>query len=94
MKIAVISDIHANKSALERVLDDIKIFSPDKIFCLGDLILAGYNPNYVCQKMLDLKDEYNDNFIIIQGNTDKMIANCSEDLIEKTKKAFPCMGYS
>lgn len=94
MKIAVISDIHANKSALDNVLKDIENFNPDKIFCLGDLILAGYNPNYVCQKILDLKEKYGQNFIIIQGNTDKMIANCTDSLIEKTKQAFPCMGYS
>ncbi len=94
MKIAVISDIHANKDALEEVLKDIKIFNPDMIFCLGDLILAGYNPNFVCEKIFELKDSMKENFIIIQGNTDKMVANCNSQIIENTKKAFPCMGYS
>lgn len=94
MKIAVISDIHANKLALDCVLKDIEKFNPDKIFCLGDLILAGYDPNYVCQKLMDLKEKYGDNFLIIQGNTDKMVANCSDELLEKVKKAYPCMGYS
>ena len=32
MKIAVISDIHANKDALDKVLEDINKFNPDKIF--------------------------------------------------------------
>ena len=94
MKIAVISDIHANKLALERVLEDIKQFNPDKIFCLGDLILAGYNPNYVVKTILELKDKYKDNFEIIQGNTDKMVAYCNDEMLEKTKAGFPCMGYS
>ena len=94
MKIAVISDIHANKDALEEVLKDIKIFNPDMIFCLGDLILAGYNPNFVCEKIFELKNLFGENFKIIQGNTDKMVANCNLQLIEDTKKAFPCMGYS
>ena len=94
MKIAVISDIHANKLALDKVLEDIKIFNPDKIFCLGDLILAGYNPNYVVKTIMDLQEKYKENFEIIQGNTDKMIANCTSELIEKTKTVFPCMGYS
>lgn len=94
MKIAVISDIHANKLALDSVLDDINEFNPDKIFCLGDLILAGYNPNYVVSKMIELKEKMQNNFEIIQGNTDKMVANCTKELIEKTKNAFPCMGYS
>ena len=49
-KIAVISDIHANPLALVSVMDDIQKFKPDKIFCLGDLILGGYDPNYVCKE--------------------------------------------
>ena len=94
MKIAVISDIHANKDAFDKVLEDIKIFNPDKIFCLGDLILAGYNPNYVCEKIFELKEKMKDDFEIIQGNTDKMVSNATDELIAKTKEAFPCMGYS
>ena len=94
MKIAIISDIHANKDALDKVLEDINQFNPDKIFCLGDLILAGYNPNYVCEKMLELKEKYAENFEIIQGNTDKMVSNCTSELLENAKKGFPCMGYS
>ncbi|MBR1617751.1 metallophosphoesterase family protein [bacterium] len=94
MKIAVISDLHANPKALLEVLEDIKAFSPDKIFCLGDLILAGYDPNKVCEIIFNLKDKYKENFEIIQGNTDKMVANCDDALLQKTKEAFPCMGYS
>ena len=94
MKIAVISDIHANKDALDKVLQDINQFNPDKIFCLGDLILAGYNPNYVCEKIFKLIEKYKENFEIIQGNTDKMVSNCTAELIENAKKSFPCMGYS
>lgn len=94
MKIAVISDIHANQSAFDAVMEDINKFNPDKIFCLGDLILAGYRPNYICEKILELKDKMGENFEIIQGNTDKMVANCNEKLLEDAKKSYPCMGYS
>ena len=41
MKIAVISDIHGNLEAMNRVLEDIKKRNIDKIFCLGDIILKG-----------------------------------------------------
>ncbi len=51
MKIAVISDIHANKTALDCAINDINKFNPDKIFCLGDIILAGYDPNGVCEEI-------------------------------------------
>ncbi len=94
MKIAVISDLHANPLAFEKVLEDINTFNPDKIFCLGDLILAGYDPNKVCEKIFELKDKFSENFEIIQGNTDKMIAFCNDEMVKKTKEAFPCMGFS
>lgn len=94
MKIAVISDIHANKNAFDKVMEDIEKFNPDKIFCLGDLILAGYNPIYIGEKIFELKEKLGQNFEIIQGNTDKMVSNCNEEMILKTKEAFPCMGYS
>ncbi len=47
MKIALLSDIHANLPALEVVLADIDGRKPDAVYCLGDLV--GYNvwPNEV-----------------------------------------------
>lgn len=42
MKIAVISDIHANISALEAVLKDIEGKQVDQVYCAGDLV--GYAP--------------------------------------------------
>ena len=42
MKIALISDVHANLSALEEVMRDIDSHSPDEIICLGDTV--GYGP--------------------------------------------------
>src|ERR1700689_3035979 len=38
MRLAVISDIHANLAALEAVLDDIASKSPDAIINLGDCV--------------------------------------------------------
>jgi len=94
MKIAVISDIHANPLAYDAVFKDIEEFNPDKIFCLGDLFLGGYDTNYIGQKIFELKEKMRNNFEIIQGNTDKMIAKATQELIQKTKDAFACMGYS
>jgi predicted phosphodiesterase len=42
MKIAVISDIHSNLSALQAVLADIDTRKVDQIICLGDVL--GYGP--------------------------------------------------
>ena len=46
MKIAIMSDIHSNLEALESVLADIKA---DEIYCLGDLVGYGPNPNEVVE---------------------------------------------
>ncbi len=89
MKIAVISDIHANTLALDAVLEQIDKIGVDRVFCLGDILIAGYDPNGTAQKILNIK-----NLEIIQGNTDKMVANYSEELFEKAKNKFPCMGYA
>ncbi len=47
MKLAVISDIHANLHALEAVLDDLDQADPDLLCCLGDLVGYGAHPNEV-----------------------------------------------
>ncbi|HEX4109226.1 MAG TPA: metallophosphoesterase family protein [Solirubrobacteraceae bacterium] len=45
MKVAVISDIHANRHALEAVLEDIAGSDADSIWCLGDLVGYGADPD-------------------------------------------------
>lgn len=44
MRIAIISDIHGNKEALETALEDIRQRAPDRIVCLGDIVGYGANP--------------------------------------------------
>lgn len=89
MKVAVISDIHGNMQALETVLADIKNEECDKIFCLGDLAMAGPEPQKAIELIKNLYDE--GKIELIQGNTDEMIANY-EIFGTKVKAAFPIMG--
>ncbi len=77
MKIAIISDIHGNVEALESVLDDIKKEGCTKIFCLGDIAMAGPEPKKTIQKINNLMQS--EDFYIIQGNTDKMLSVFSFD---------------
>ncbi len=49
MKIAVMSCIHGNYEALNAVLSDIDKQGADKIFCLGDLVGYGPDPNRVVE---------------------------------------------
>jgi predicted phosphodiesterase len=41
-RLAIISDIHGNRVALEQVLRDCEVRNVDAIFCLGDIV--GYGP--------------------------------------------------
>jgi diadenosine tetraphosphatase ApaH/serine/threonine PP2A family protein phosphatase len=47
LRVAVISDIHANLHALEAVLEAIDADPPDALWCLGDLVGYGPRPNEV-----------------------------------------------
>jgi putative phosphoesterase len=84
MKIAVISDIHGNIQALEAVLNDIKNESCKRIFCLGDLAMAGPEPSKTIDRIIELEASLD--MPVIQGNTDEMIANCNNRILHLLKK--------
>lgn len=69
MKIALLSDIHANLPALEAAFADIEKQNPDAIYCLGDLV--GYNtwPNEVVKEIRDRK------IATLAGNHDLKVLN-------------------
>jgi predicted phosphodiesterase len=48
MRVAVVSDIHANLHALEAVLAAIDADPVDELWCLGDLVGYGPKPNECC----------------------------------------------
>lgn len=70
-KIAIISDIHGNITALNTILDDIKKRNIKKIFCLGDSITKCAHPDLVIDKLKEVCE------IIIIGNCDYAI--CKEE---------------
>ena len=48
MRVAVISDVHGNLSALEAVLAAVDAEATDELWCLGDLVGYGARPNECC----------------------------------------------
>jgi predicted phosphodiesterase len=48
MKVAVVSDIHANYQALAAVLAEVAREKPDELWCLGDIVGYGPQPNLCC----------------------------------------------
>lgn len=52
MKLAILSDVHANLEALKAVIKDIESKGVEKVFFLGDAVGYGANPNE-CVEILD-----------------------------------------
>jgi putative phosphoesterase len=67
MRIAVLSDIHDNITALEAVLADLRETSPDLILHGGDLVHGGSSPVEVLDQIRDL------GWPGVIGNTDEML---------------------
>ena len=51
MRVAVISDVHANYHALEAVLEQIDAARVDAVWCLGDTVGYGPQPNECCERV-------------------------------------------
>jgi diadenosine tetraphosphatase ApaH/serine/threonine PP2A family protein phosphatase len=64
MRVAVISDPHANLPALEAVLAAIDAEPPDELWCLGDLVGYGPHPNEVVATVGERAD------VVLAGNHD------------------------
>lgn len=89
MKIAVLSDIHGNMQALEKVVEDIKKHNCEKVFCLGDLAMAGPQPRAAIDYVKNQPD-----WVVIQGNTDKLISDFSPEIFNDIKSKFPLMAHA
>jgi len=49
MRIAVLSDIHGNRHAFEAVLDAVDAEGVDDVWCLGDVVGYGADPDACCE---------------------------------------------
>lgn len=67
MKIALISDLHANVPALERVLEEAGRRAVDRVICLGDVVDLGPEPGRVVAMLRE------GNIDCLQGNHDPMM---------------------
>ena len=45
MKVAITSDIHSNRQALEAVLEAIAVSDAAEMWCLGDIVGYGADPD-------------------------------------------------
>ena len=82
MRVAVISDIHANLHALEAVLAAIDADPVDELWCLGDLVGYGPKPNECCALVAGARS------VCLCGNHDLAVRG-TIDLVEFSGDAGP-----
>ena len=68
MRIAVITDVHANSPALDAVVDDAKRAGAEVYWLLGDLVAMGPDPAGTAQRLRALDAD-----VMIMGNTDRYV---------------------
>lgn len=71
-RVAVLSDVHGNITALEAVRAAIHREKPDAVLVAGDLALGGHDPAGTLSLLRDME---RDGAIIVQGNTDIAVAD-------------------
>ena len=86
MTILIISDIHANKEALDAVLADAGDY--DEAWCLGDLVDYGPNPNECIETVRNLP-----NLTCLMGNHDAAVLG-KLDLSTFNREAFTSVTWT
>lgn len=71
-RLAALSDVHGNATAMEAVLKAIAREKPDALLVAGDLVLNGPEPGLVVDVLRALAD---DGALVIAGNTDIAVAD-------------------
>lgn len=69
MRVAILSDVHGNLTALDAVLEDVRDAAPDVVLLGGDLADAGASPAEVIDRLRDLACPG------VLGNTDEMLVD-------------------
>jgi predicted phosphodiesterase len=73
MRYLILSDVHANKEALDAVLSFVRRKRWDKIVCLGDLVGYGASPNQVVDTLRRFRPQ-----VAIRGNHDKVCSGLED----------------
>jgi predicted phosphodiesterase len=70
MRTLVISDLHSNSDALRAVLTHVKRKRIERVFCLGDFVGYGAQPNQVLDQVRTIRADK----IFVRGNHDRVVA--------------------
>jgi len=83
MKIAILSDIHANFEALQVVANNLEIWRPDIVFVAGDIINRGPFPNQCLQFILENKKEWK---LVIGNHEEYVIAQAIPEYLKSREQ--------
>jgi predicted phosphodiesterase len=67
MRIALLSDVHGNLPAFDAVLADVETTEPDEVWCLGDLVGYGAQPDACVERAQERCD------LVLAGNHDLVV---------------------
>lgn len=93
-KLIVLSDIHANLSALQAVTDDFRRrYRPDGLVLLGDLVNYGMRPNEVIDAIKCLGSEYpivcnlwgNHEAALVEGGLERFATDRGREVLQYTR---------
>lgn len=85
MRVAVVTDIHGNLTALEAVIADLKQTMPDVVVQGGDLVAGGHRPVEVLDRVRER------GWPGVLGNTDEMLWR--PELFERFMQNVPQLGH-
>ena len=85
MKLGILTDIHANREAMEAVLSDLAQRGVQRIGILGDIVGYGPDPVWCTERTMQL---VNAGAFCIKGNHDSAVANRAEQLNSAAARAM------
>jgi predicted phosphodiesterase len=83
--IAILSDIHANREALETCLDAVASHGADRLVLLGDIVGYGADPEWCLDKARRLIE---DGAIAVRGNHDDAAAKSTQSMTSNARIAI------
>jgi diadenosine tetraphosphatase ApaH/serine/threonine PP2A family protein phosphatase len=85
MRIALITDMHGNREALDAVLAAARRESPDRFAILGDIVGYGPDPAYCVETVALLAEG---GAIVLKGNHDEAVSLARADMNEMARDAI------
>jgi diadenosine tetraphosphatase ApaH/serine/threonine PP2A family protein phosphatase len=77
VRLALFTDIHANRQAFDACLAEARARGAERMVCLGDLVGYGADPEWTVETVMSLVD---DGVIAVRGNHDNAIGAASESM--------------